>query len=474
MHVGEEQTIGGREGAGSTAGLSGTLQRLGFELRRLKTGTPPRLRAGSIDFNRLEPQSGDDDPQPFSFRTDTLCTEQVLCHLAYTNARTKAVINENLHRSPLFGGIIAGQGPRYCPSIEDKVVRFADKERHLLFLEPEGLTTDEIYVNGLSTSLPADVQQRMVHSIPGLEGAELCRYGYAVEYDSVPSYQVNIDLQTKRIAGLYLAGQIIGTSGYEEAAAQGLLAGINAARSLEERPVIFLERSQAYLGVLVDDLVTKDISEPYRMFTSRAEHRLELRCDNVESRLCDVAMEVELLGAKELALLQARRGAVRTVIATLQQLKIKPAGEGDTVSAADFMRRPRATLADLEAIWPGGGGSKICDMVTEAMNGGNENRYSNYYKYNTLNEIENELKYAGYIHKHRKLLRSQAHLDNLNCPVDMDYLGLAALSNEAREKLDRIRPATLGQASRIDGVRAGDLAVLTVVFKRLLQAKGSG
>jgi tRNA uridine 5-carboxymethylaminomethyl modification enzyme len=472
MHVGPRRTQGGREGAASAEGLSGALSRLGFTLRRLKTGTPPRLRRGTIDFSRLEPQAGDPDPRPFSFRTRRFAPRQELCHLVYTNARTHALIRANLDRSPLFAGAIEGRGPRYCPSIEDKVVRFADKERHLVFLEPEGRDSEEIYANGLSTSLPDDVQVAVVRSLAGLERAELVRFGYAVEYDSVPSYEVAPTLAAKRIDGLYLAGQIIGTSGYEEAAAQGLVAGINAARGLAGAGPFVLPRSLAYIGVLVDDLVTKEIDEPYRMFTSRAEYRLRLRCDNAESRLAKAAADVGLLPATERQRLERRRDAVARIVAALETTRIRPDTEEGPLTAGDFLRRTGGDLAALAAALPAS--HTLMTYVEQTLS----NNYNSCFNINNdkgiRDEVVNEIKYSGYIRKQDRLLRNQHHLDELPCPADFDYLGIAAISHEAREKLDRIRPATLGQASRIDGVRAGDLAVLTVHMRRWRAARCVG
>ncbi len=345
MHVGDRQTRGGREGAASSEGLSGELRRLGFTLRRLKTGTPPRLHADdSIDWSRLEPQPGDADARPFSFRTRNFDPPSHLCWLAYTNARTHEIIRENLHRSPLYAGAIDGLGPRYCPSIEDKVVRFADRDRHLVFLEPEGLDTDEVYVNGISTSLPADVQEQLVHSIAGLEHARLTRYGYAVEYDSVPSWQVTSRLTCKHVAGLSLAGQILGTSGYEEAAAQGLVAAVNAVRLLGGQEAWLPGRDLAYLGVLVDDLVTKEITEPYRMFTSRAEHRLALRCDNAESRLGDDAARLGLLPQVEVERLRARGAARKAALGLLEGWRAPDPAGGAGTTAAALLRRPGLDL----------------------------------------------------------------------------------------------------------------------------------
>jgi tRNA uridine 5-carboxymethylaminomethyl modification enzyme len=465
MHVGERRTVGGREGAASAEGLSGSLRDYGFELRRLKTGTPPRLHRDSIDYDRLEAQPGDDPPVPFSFRTGAFAPDQVLCWLAYTNEQTHALIGGALDRSPLYGGVIEGRGPRYCPSIEDKVVRFADKQRHLLFLEPEGRDTDEVYVNGLSTSLPADVQTAMVRSVVGLERAELVRFGYAVEYDAVPSWQIRSSLETKPVAGLFLAGQILGTSGYEEAAAQGLVAGVNAVRSLGGGEPMKLGRDEAYIGVLLDDLVTKQIDEPYRMFTSRAEHRLHLRCDNAEERLTDLALDLGLLPGEAAAALRARRAFVEEVGAALSRAVVDDPARGGRSQAEGWLRHPGARLTDLGGtVCADAGFIKSLNAARErfAEAGGTERHAAA-----ALEQVENAVRYDGYIRKHNKLLRSQEHLGNLELPTDFDYMAVAALSYEAREKLVRIRPETLGQAGRIDGVRAGDLAVLAVLVRRL-------
>ncbi len=471
MHVGDRKTVGGREGAASSEGLSGGLTALGLQLKRLKTGTPPRLHRDGIDYSRLQAQAGDDPPQPFSFRTTALAVDQVECHLAYTTDETHRIITGSLDRSPLFGGVIEGQGPRYCPSIEDKVVRFADKDRHLLFLEPEGLDSEEIYVNGLSTSLPADVQEAVVRSVPGLEKARILRYGYAVEYDSVPSWQVRASLETKPVSGLYLAGQILGTSGYEEAAAQGLVAGINAVRSLDGRPPLQIGRDQAYIGVLVDDLVTKEINEPYRMFTSRAEHRLHLRCDNTEARLGGLAREIGLLPAGALDLLDARSAMVAALERLLRRTSVFVKDRGLRVMAADYLRFPEGSWAGLrrnaqavDEFW------NMIDFETAKLStaGGG------HLVQGALAQVENDIKYDGYIAKHNKLLRHREHLDHLELPLEMNYRDMTALSYEAREKLDRIRPSTLGMAGRIDGVRAGDLAVLTVYMKKYAGPREAG
>jgi len=464
MHVGDRQTRGGREGADSSEGLSADLKRLGFELRRLKTGTPPRLHADHIDYDKLVPQPGEADARPFSFRTRQFSPPNHHCWLAATNERTHALIRDNLARSPLFGGIIDGQGPRYCPSIEDKVVRFADRDRHLIFLEPEGVDSHELYVNGISTSLPADVQRGMVRSIEGLEKAEITRYGYAVEYDSIPSWQINVTHETKTVCGLYLAGQIMGTSGYEEAASQGLIAGINAARSLGGQSAWIPRRNQAYMGVLADDLVTKEITEPYRMFTSRAEHRLHLRCDNAETRLLEEAEFLGLLPDVELGRLKARDRARLAIDERLGTWRTPDPSGGPKTTAAELLRRPGVGLDNLADHVVNG---DTLRRELDALVGLEMTLESEPVMVEGLfTEIANTNKYSGYIRKQERLLHSQACLEELEIPPDLDIQSLGALSIEAREKLIKMRPATLGQAGRIDGVRAGDLAVLTVFLKR--------
>lgn len=470
MHVGERQTAGGREGAASSEGISDELRRLGLALRRLKTGTPPRLHADSIDYSVLEAQPADPDARPFSFRTRDFSPPNHRCWLAYTTERTHELIRENLARSPLFCGAISGRGTRYCPSIEDKVVRFAEKERHLVFLEPEGLSTPEIYVNGISTSLPADIQEAVVHSIRGLERAVLIRYGYAVEYDSVPSWQVLASLECKTVPGLYLAGQILGTSGYEEAAAQGLVAGINAVRSLDGREAWIPARHEAYIGVLIDDLATKEITEPYRMFTSRAEHRLQLRCDNAETRLTEPAAAVGLLPAAQMTLLRRRMQARRRMLDFLDRTQVADPAGGGPCSVADLLRRPQTAIAELNGL-TSGVGELMTQLYAEALvtldGNGTPLMLSG-----LVEECVNTLKYSGYIDRQRRFIDAQADLDQLAIPIDFDYGALRALSYESREKLGCMRPATMGQAGRIDGVRAGDLAILTVMVRRRLAEAG--
>lgn len=469
MHVGSDRKVGGREGSASSERLSTSLTDLGFVLRRLKTGTPPRLARDSIDYSALQVQPGDENPAPFSFRTRHFAPEQVDCHLAYTHAGTHDLIRASLERSPLFGGVIEGQGPRYCPSIEDKVVRFADKDRHLIFLEPEGLDHPEVYVNGLSTSLPADVQVAMVRSVPGLEKAELVRMGYAIEYDSVPSWQIHLSLETKLVDGLYLAGQLLGTSGYEEAAAQGLVAGVNACRSLKGAEPLNIPRDVAYIGVLVDDLVTKEINEPYRMFTSRAEHRLHLRCDNAESRLLRLAAEIGLLPAEALEELRAREAFITEVerLCRKHSVFVQEAdkGRGRRLMVSDYFRYPGVDWRSLkqqaqaeDTFW-----LSVDLEYKKLLNKTSDDRVVE----SALFQVQTDTRYDGYIAKQNRLIHNREHLDNLELPADLDYMSMTALSYEAREKLQRIRPQNMGQAGRIDGVRAGDLAVLVVYLKKL-------
>jgi len=456
MHVGEDRTPGGREGAAASSELSGSLREAGFELLRLKTGTPPRLHADSLDYDRLEVQPGDPDPRPFSHFTRDFAPDQVVCWTTVTGEAAHDLIRRNLDRSPLYAGAIQGTGPRYCPSIEDKVVRFPDRGSHTIFLEPEGLDTPEIYVNGISTSLPRDVQEAMVRTIPGLEHARFLRYGYAVEYDSIPSWQITPSLESGPVEGLWLAGQILGTSGYEEAAGQGLMAGLNAARTLQGREPMILGRDEAYLGVLVDDLNTKEISEPYRMFTSRAEHRLSLRCDNAATRLLARAEEAGLLDAAELEELRARVGVVRGLISGLGRIPSRNPHTGDTETVADSLRRPEADLETLGAEIP-----ILAEHLAAALAPLAPAQVPD-----AVAEAQTTVKYAGYVARQNRRDREQAHLERLEIPNDFDYARHPQLSAEAREKLGRLRPASLGQAARIDGVRAADLSVLSVLLRK--------
>jgi len=434
MHTGEAQTPGGRAGEGTTTGISGALIRLGIELRRFKTGTPPRLNGRTIDYRRCEIQPGDEDPRPFSFLNDRIAEPQVPCHITYTNEAVHELIRANLHRAPMYSGQIQSSGPRYCPSIEDKVVRFADKDRHQLFLEPEGRATHEVYVNGISTSLPRDVQDQLFRLIPGLERAQIMRYGYAVEYDFAPPEQLWPSLETKRVAGLYLAGQINGTTGYEEAGGQGLLAGANAALAARGVEPLVLARNDAYLGVLIDDLVTRGVDEPYRMFTSRAEYRLSLRHDNADRRLTPAAERVGLVDAE-----RSRRFAAK--LADIEQAKqVIETTKVGRETLAHFLVHPDSTWADVVARCP-----ELAEVSREAAE-----------------QVTNDMKYAGYIGRQELEIERVRRLAEKRIPPSFDFGAIKQLRTEAREKLLRVRPSSLAQAARISGITPADLALVRV------------
>jgi tRNA uridine 5-carboxymethylaminomethyl modification enzyme len=446
MHTGEARTSGGRAGEASSEGLSGELSRLGIELGRLKTGTPPRLARDSIRWDALEEQRGDERPQPFSFATRREvfpALRQIRCHLTHTTPRTHDVIRANIHRAPMYAGRIKGVGPRYCPSVEDKVMRFADKERHPVFLEPEGLDTDVIYVNGVSTSLPAEVQHELVRTIPGLEETRFLRAGYAVEYDFALPSQLESTLAVRSVDGLYLAGQINGTSGYEEAAAQGLIAGANAALAVQGRAPFVLGRDEAYIGVLIDDLVVAQPTEPYRMFTSRAEYRLLLRSDNADRRLVPRAAALGLVGTDAVARLEAREARLRDALALLASLRSPSHGNKTLL---EVLRRPEIDLADLEGTTPE---LAALDLAADEQS-----------------SIECEIKYAGYVERERLQVERMKRQEATEIPDDLDLSTLRGLANEARAKLSQLRPRTLGQASRIAGVRPPDVALLAVHVER--------
>ena len=439
MHTGESKAEGGRAGDKSSHGVSGALTSLGFELRRFKTGTPARLNGRTIDFSRCEPQPGDENPEPFSYMNDRIEQSQIHCYLTNTTHEIHEIIRANLHRAPMYSGQIQSTGPRYCPSIEDKVVRFADKTSHQIFLEPEGRNTQEVYVNGISTSLPRDVQDEIVRRIPGCENAQIMRYGYAVEYDFAPPTQLYPTLETRLVEGLYFAGQINGTTGYEEAGGQGLLAGLNAALKVQGKGPFVLDRSQAYLGVLIDDLVTKGVDEPYRMFTSRAEYRLLLRQDNADRRLTP-------LGIKIGSVFSARTERFRLYDEELQRgfaamSKLRSLG----ATLEEHLRRNTITWDEVYQQFP-----QLVEMNLSA---------------NTRRQMIIEAQYAGYVRRQETDIARLQKVDAVNIPPVFDFLAVPQLRHEAKEKLNRLRPTTVGQASRVSGITPADIAVLMFYLK---------
>jgi tRNA uridine 5-carboxymethylaminomethyl modification enzyme len=433
MHTGEAKTAGGRAGEGTTSGISQAFARLGFRVERFKTGTPARLNGRTIDYSKTEMQPGDDRPQAFSFMTDSLPEPQLPCWITYTNESVHALIRSNLHRAPMYTGQIRSSGPRYCPSIEDKVVRFADKDRHQLFLEPEGRTTKEVYVNGISTSLPRDVQDQMFRMIPGLEHAQIMRYGYAVEYDFCPPDQLYPWLETKLVSGLYFAGQLNGTTGYEEAGAQGLIAGANAALRLQGKSELVLHRDEAYIGVLVDDLVTCGVDEPYRMFTSRAEYRMMLRQDNADRRLTPLGYKLGLVDQERYARFTQKLEQIESARRAVAQLRI-----GD-VTGDKFLKRNEVSWAQLLARFP-----ESLSRFTDEIG----------------LQVEYDTKYEGYVARQQVQVERQQRMMDKRIPDDFDYMTIVSLRNEAKQKFTRVRPRNLDQASRISGITPADTSLV--------------
>ena len=436
MHCGEAQTGGGRIGEAAAVGVSAALLSLGFELGRLKTGTPPRIHRDTIDYDACEPQPGDERPTPFSAMTDAITQQQVNCWVTWTNANVHDHIRANLHRAPMYSGQIQSTGPRYCPSIEDKVVRFADKPKHQVFLEPEGYDNERVYCNGISTSLPKDVQDAIVREIPALRRAKIMQYGYAVEYDFVPTHQTRRCLETKRVAGLFLAGQINGTSGYEEAAGQGLIAGINAVRAIRGDEPFVLGRDEAYIGVMIDDLITRPPTEPYRMFTSRAEYRLRLRSDNADQRLTTLGRQMGTVDDQRWGRFEARQARLGTIASLAQKVQVHG------VPLSVWMRRPDAGVPAL---------ARALRQVSDTT-----------FATADLEQVMTDARYGGYVERQQKQIERLQRLEGMAIPPNIDYRCMHGLRNEAREKLMHISPASLGQAARISGVNPADITVLWI------------
>lgn len=465
MHTGLNSKSGGRFGEQPAVGLTESFLKMGFVSGRLKTGTPPRLKKDSINWKVLEEQPGDEFPHPFSLRTNKNefpFLPQVSCYITYTNQTVHKILEKGFDRSPMFTGLIEGVGPRYCPSIEDKIVRFADKERHQLFLEPEGLDSELIYLNGFSTSLPAEIQFEALRQVKGLENAEMVRPGYAVEYDYFPPYQIDLTLETKLIKGLYFAGQINGTSGYEEAAGQGIIAGINASLKIQDRPEFILKRSEAYIGVLIDDLVGKSTNEPYRMFTSRAEHRLVLRQDNADRRLMKYGYEYGLIPNEMFKELNEREVIISKSKEILSKTKINPASINDFLESKKVPQIESSESVEKLIKRPE---LRLLEVLAAISN--SENFFINELLQNQkmAEQVEIEIKYYGYIQREEELIKKMERLEKTTIPLNFNYSNLKTLSSEGKEKLNKVKPRSIGQASRISGVTPSDISILLVYLK---------
>lgn len=460
IHIGERQFGGGRSAERAAVGLTGQLEEIGFESGRMKTGTPPRIDGRSIDWEKTEEQPGDDIPGKFSFSDTEPLKEQRPCHITYTNPTTHELLKEGFDRSPMFNGRIRGLGPRYCPSIEDKIDRFADRERHQLFLEPEGWNTIEVYVNGFSSSLPEDVQYKALRSVPGLENARMFRPGYAVEYDFFPPTQLNLSLETQLVENLFFAGQINGTTGYEEAASQGLMAGINAARKVQEEDPLILQRDEAYIGVLIDDLVNKGTKEPYRMFTSRAEFRTLLRQDNADLRLTEIGHKIGLASDERYEKMIEKRESVKELRSTIEKTSVSPDELKPYLESINSSPLKQKVKAIKVLTRPG---VKIDGLIGASSDLQEKIQTENS---DILEQVEIQVKYEGYIHKEQELAKKMMRLDKISIPDNFDYSKIQSLSSESREKLAAQRPKNLGQASRISGVSPADVSVLMVFMSR--------